>query len=361
MREDTPLNDILIGLDLGDRRSHACVLRRSTGEVVTRFVVRTMAPAFQADFASYQGAHVVMEAGTHSPWSSRLLVGLGLRVTVANASQLALISRSHRKTDRTDAETLARLARGDLQLLRPIRHRSERSQVDLELLKARDALIHNRTRLVNHVRCAVKGVGQALPASSTGAFPENVLEEIPEQLREALNPLLAMIRLLTKSIRRFDAKIRALCQAYPATEQLQRIRGVGPITSLAYVLVLDNNPQQFRRSRDVGSYLGLCPRLAQSGDAQPQLRITKAGNGFLRRLLVQSAHYILGPFGEDCTLRRVGQRLASTGGKRGKKRAVIAIARKLAVMLHRIWATGEIYDPLRDAPPVTTLPAATSA
>jgi transposase len=267
-----------------------------------------------------------------------------------------------RKTDRTDAETLARLARSDLALLRPVEHRSERHQVDLEMLKARDTLVAARTMLVNHVRGAVKSFGERLPASDTDTFAQNVVDDLPPGLCKPLLPLLAEIRLLTRGIRRYDARVKQLCEKeYPETELLRGVKGVGPVTSLAFILVL-GQAKRFRRSRDVGSYLGLCPRIAQSGDANPQLRITKAGNGFMRRLLVQAAQYILGPFGEDCTLRRVGQRLMISGGRRGKKRAVIAVARKLAVMLHHMWATGEVYDALRDAAPLPIpAPAPTTA
>ncbi len=100
----------------------------------------------------------------------------------------------------------------------------------------------------------------------------------------------------------------------------------------------------------VGPYLGLCPRTAQSGDTNPQLSITKAGDRFLRRLLVGSAHYILGPFGPDCALRRVGERLMTRGAGNGKKRAVVAVARRLASLLHHLWLTAETYDPMRGIP-----------
>ena len=121
--------------------------------------------------------------------------------------------------------------------------------------------------------------------------------------------------------------------------------GIGPVTSLAYVLTLET-PLRFARSRDVGPYLGLVPA-GDSGDSQPQLGISKAGDRMLRKLLVGSAHYILGPFGPDCDLRRFGMKLCERGGKNAKKRATVAVARKLAVLLHRLWISGEVYEPLR--------------
>src|SRR5438309_1259074 len=180
MKKATTGRDVVLGLDLGDRRSHGCVIDQREGDVVERFVVDTTAPALQAEFARHPGASVLMEAGTHSPWVSRLLERLGLRVTVANPNRLALISGSGRKTDRNDAETLAQVARSGLGLLRrPVVHRTEEAQTDFETLKARDVLVRARTMLVNHVRCAVKGTGARLSSSDTSTFPRKVADEIP--------------------------------------------------------------------------------------------------------------------------------------------------------------------------------------
>lgn len=134
--------------------------------------------------------------------------------------------------------------------------------------------------------------------------------------------------------------------------------GVGPVTALTYVLTIDD-PARFRKSRAVGSYLGLACRRSQSGDKDPELRITKAGDPALRFLLVQAAHYILGPFGPDTDLKRWGLALATRGRKNARKRAVVAVARKLGVLLHRLWVTGTVYEPLRNSEPRQALAAAT--
>jgi len=156
---------------------------------------------------------------------------------------------------------------------------------------------------------------------------------------------------LSDCIKVYDERIEKLGQdKYAHTELLRQVKGVGPLTSLAYVLTLEN-PDRFAKSRDVGPYLGLVPKQEESGDSQPQLGISKVGDVMLRRLLVGSAHYILGPFGPDTDLRRYGLRLCERGGKNAKKRAAVAVARKLAVLLHRLWISGEVYEPLRHAPP----------
>jgi len=164
--------------------------------------------------------------------------------------------------------------------------------------------------------------------------------------------------MLSDCIQEYDKKIEKLArEKYGHTALLRQVKGVGPITALAYVLTLEN-PKRFVKSRDVGPYLGLVPRQEDSGESQPQLGISKAGDTMVRKLLVGSAQYILGPFGPDTDLRRYGVRLCERGGKNAKKRAAVAVARKLAVLLHCLWVSGEVYEPLRHGMAATTAPAA---
>jgi transposase len=339
---------LTIGLDLGDRISQACMLD-AQGQVVKREALKTTAPVLARFFSKVAGARVVLEVGMHSPWISRLLTGIGLEVIVCNARKVALISKNDRKNDRIDAELLARLGRVDPELLHPIQHRSAKAQADLSLLLSRDALVRTRVRLITHVRGLVKSNGGRVPGCSADSFARKAPEYLPRELAEALSPVLRHIGGLTASIRKFNYRIEQLCRfSYPETVRLRQIPGVGPITALAYVLILDN-PHRFKKSRSVGAYVGLVSRQHDSSDSRPQLRITKAGSPLLRRLLVGDAQYILGPFGKDCTLRRFGQAIAKKGGKNAKKRAVVAVARKLAVLLHRLWISEADYDALRNA------------
>jgi transposase len=168
-------------------------------------------------------------------------------------------------------------------------------------------------------------------------------------LRPALEPLLETIASMTERIREYDRELQTLAsELYPETKLLQQVHGVGTLTALAFVLTLED-PSRFATSRVVGAYLGLVPGKDQSGERDPQKGISKRGNGLLRKLLVGSAHRILGPFGEDSDLRRHGLKIAERGGKNAKKRAVVAVARKLSVLLHRLWVGGEVYEPLYDA------------
>jgi transposase len=338
---------LTIGLDLGDKHSHLCVLDES-GECVEQARLTMTPQALSKRFEGCAPCRVALEVGTHSPWVSRVLEACGHEVLVANARKLRFITRSENKEDRLDAEMLARVARMDPRLLYPIQHRSRQAQQDLALLRSRDALVRSRTSLVTHVRGSVKSFGARLRSCSARSFHKQAPSQIPDELRPALRPILETIGVLTRRIQRYDKRIEALAERYPETMLLRQVGGVGPITAACYVLTLED-PQRFGNSRRVGAYLGLRPRRNQSGKRDPELRITKCGDRDLRRLLVQAAHYILGPFGADCDLRRWGLALAGRGMKNAKKRAVVAVARKLAVLLHRLWVTAEVYEPLRQA------------
>jgi len=333
-----------VGLDLGDKYSYIAILDKE-GELIEETRLPTTKKSFHQRFSVLPPCRVAMEVGTHSRWSSHLLTGLGHDVLVANARKLRAIYHNPRKGDRADAEILARLARLDPELLSPIHHRSPQAQADLAVLRSRDAIVRCRTLLINHARDIVKASGSRLPSCTADSFAHKVAPDIPEPLLPALAPIIDTIASLTQQIKSYDRKNEELCsESYPETKLLREISGVGPLTSLAFILTLEN-PDRFRRSRQVGPAIGLVPRRDQSGDQDPQLRITKTGDPYLRRLLVSSAQYILGPFGPDCDLRRWGLKLAERGGKNAKKRAVVGVARKLAVLLHHLWKTGELYDP----------------
>jgi len=341
----TAKGPLTIGLDLGDRHTEACVVDGS-GEVVESFRVRTTQLGLERALSRFEASRVVLEVGTHSPWVSRRVTALGHEVVVANPRRVRLIAESDAKSDRFDAELLARLGRLDPSLLSPIVHRGEQAQRDLVLIRARDGLVRARSQLINQVRGFAKSLGRRCPASSAEAFAKRVRAALPEDCFPGLETMLGMVEQLTVEIRSMDREVERLCsERYPETAVLRQVKGVGPITALCFVLTLED-PQRFAKSRSVGAYLGLRSRQRDSGQQRPQLRITKAGDALLRRLLVTAAHYILGPFGPDTELRRFGLRLAERGGKAAKKRAVVAVARRLAVLLHRLWSTGEVYQPL---------------
>lgn len=334
-----------IGLDLGDRRSAFCVVD-AEGKVVRRNTVATDRDAFERAFGRFAGARVVLEASTHSPWAAEHLATLGLESIVANPRTLP-VPRGRDKSDTIDAEFLARLGRADVALLRPVQHRPIELRKTMLLVKTRASLVEARTLLINSIRGQLKSLdGIRLPKCSTSKFTTVARESVPGLFDEAL----ASIDSLTANIRVFDRKIEQLAQSTPSLHRLTQVMGVGPLTALTFMGTI-HDPHRFRRNRSVGAYLGLVPRRFQSGDSDPQLSISKRGDPYMRRLLVTAAHYILGPLNKvDSDLRRFGLAMAGDGRDRKKKRkAIVAVARRLAVLLIALWRSGEDYDPLRNA------------
>jgi len=336
-----------IGMDLGDRTSHYCILNEA-GEVIWEGKLPTTPKGIEEVFSRIPRSRMTLETGTHSPWVSRQLTELGHEVIVAHARNVRLIGESSRKDDRLDARTLARLARIDPGLLSPVRHRSAKAQIHLTVIRARATLVSARTALVNAARGLTKSYGARLPKCGSEQMNREIAQGLSQELREALDPLLAEIESLNERIAEYDRRIEKVAkEVYPEAALLRQVKGVGPLIALTYVLTLDD-PHRFRRSRDAGCFLGLRPGRRNSGMSEPQMHISKEGDRYLRTLLVQGAHYILGPFGQDSDLRRWGLKLAKRGGKNAKKRAVVAVARKLAVLLHKLWVSGEVYEPLRN-------------
>ncbi|HSZ63469.1 MAG TPA: IS110 family transposase [Terriglobales bacterium] len=339
---------LTIGFDLGDRSSWYCVLDEA-GSVLLEQRVSTTPKAMKEVFGGMPRSRIALETGMHSPWVSRLLSESGHEVIVAHARNVRLIGESRKKDDRLDARTLARLARIDPQLLCPVKHRSAKAQADLTVIRARAGLVRARTALVNTARGLAKSYGERLRGCNVRNMNREKAEGLSPELQRALQPLLAAIESLSERIHECNEGIETLAQgSYPQVARLKQVKGVGSLIALTYLLTLED-AHRFRKSRDVGCYLGLQPGRRNSGQSEPQLHISKEGDPYLRTLLVQGAHHILGPFGADSDLRRWGLRLAERGGKNGKKRAVIATARKLAVLLHRLWVSGEVYEPLRNS------------
>lgn len=336
--------NIFIGIDLGDKTNFASIVDYKGNEIaIKRF--RNTKTVWEKFATAYPGATVGIEACIHSPWVSRILEKAGLNVYVGNPRKLRCIWDADDKTDLRDARMLARIVRFDPKLMCAIQHRSEDTQRDLQIIKARDALVETRTALVNSVRTGVKVLGERLPSGwSTRSFAKKAIEILPVELLNTYLPMLESIQLMSDKIDQYEKTIKKLSETkYPETEKLKEVNGVGPITALAYILTIED-AGRFKKSREVGPYLGLVPKRDQSGDCDKQLHITKAGNKFLRGLLIGCAQYILGPFGAESELREYGLRIAERGGKNAKKRAVVAVARKLAVLLHRLWVDDAPYD-----------------
>lgn len=337
---------VTVGIDLGDRSSRYCMLDR-VGEIAKEGSVATTKKDLNRILGALGHSRIALEVGTHSPWVSRHIRSLGHEVIVANTRRTRLIGFSSNKSDRLDAETLARLARVDPKMLFPIQHRGEAAQADLTVIRARARMVEARTALINAARGLSKSFGERLRKCDAQQVGVELGKDLPEALRRGIEPILEEVASLTDRIRGCDEQIERIArERYPEVALLKQVRGVGVLIALTFILTIDD-PSRFQRSRDVGSYLGMRPRRRQSGGSNPELGISKEGDVYLRKLLVQGAHVILGRKGADSDLRRWGQKLAARGGKAAKKKARVAVARKLSILLHHLWVTGEVYEPLR--------------
>jgi len=340
-----------IGIDLGDRKHAVCVIDK-VGKILSERSINNTRESLAQLSQKHSRALIVMEVGMQSPWISRFFESRGHRVLVANPRKVRAIYQNDRKSDRKDAAMLAKLARADESLLHPIKHGTEQAQRDLLQIKLRDNLVRQRVDIISSVRFTLKSLGIKTRSPKTSYFTRHIREELKDDHDEMLRLIessLAVIDSITGQVKALDESITALAEeAYPETEFISQITGVGVLTSLTFVLTI-GDPDRFKRPRDVGAYLGLVPKRDQSGDTDKQLRISKAGDAYMRRLLVSAAQYVLGPFGPDCELKRHGLRLAERGGSRAKKKAVIAIARKLAVLMLVLWKNEDIYETKRKA------------
>ena len=322
---------VTIGLDLGDRQTAGCVVDAG-GQILERFQARTTPTRLLAAVTRWPGARVVLEVGGQSPWVSRRLQAAG------RGGQCPAGAVDCRGRQRPAGRSCWPVGPGGPGLVgASAPQRTTQRDLGVESAGAAPQTGAGSPGAgapgLGARRRTTDG-GQGRPSQAVGATLPGITE------------LLAVLEQLTASIRALDRQLATLATTrYPVTELLRQVPGVGPLTALTYVLTLED-PTRFPRSRTVGAYLGLRPKRRDSGAQQPELSITKAGDVLLRRHLVTAAQYILGPFGPDTDLRRWGLALAGRGGKAAKKRAVVAVARKLAVLLHRLWLTGEVYEPV---------------
>lgn len=334
---------ITVGLDLSDRTFHFCEID-AAGEILAEGRHALTPAALRKQFQGRARLRLALETGGQSGWVHRELQAMGHEVIVANAREVKSIHGNRHKGDRRDARQLARLARVDPALLAPVQLRGHQQQLDLLRIRVRALLVEMRTMLVNGVRGLAKQEGQRVPSTATDRFAARARENLTGPLREILEPLLAVAQRVSDGIEKCEEELEQLAETqYPDTRWLRQVPGVGNLTALTFVLTIAD-PARFTHSRDIGPYLGLTPARRQSGESDPHLRITKRGDRYLRKLLVQCAHHILGRWGRDSALRQWG--LAHSGGSRSaKKRAIVAVARKLAVVLHHLWTKKESYRP----------------
>ena len=335
---------IYFGLDISQKTIEIFALKGEKGVSFGKISnnQKSLAEFFNKVPAAPESITVALETGTHSAWISHQLEECGYEVIVAHARDLAFIYKGDKKSDRIDAEKLARMARADKKLLHPVKLMDRKRQEDLIAIKARDLLVRQRTNIINSIRGFVRSLGME-DAEYSHETINQMYEQLSPEIQQNLRGLFETLTAVNISIKNYDKRIEKLAKNYPETQILQQIKGVGPLIALSFALII-SDPNRFS-SRECAAYIGLVPKRDQSGDVDKQLGISKCGNKLLRRLLVQGAQYIMGAFGEDCDLRDFGNRIAQRGGSIARKKAKVAVARKLAITMLALWRNPEVpYD-----------------
>ena len=336
--------EFVIGMDVSKKSIEIYLLNTDTKEGKLESMVNDI-KALSEYFDQFENPKktvIALECGVDSPWMNLLLEAKGFKVYIGNARKLRMIWQDNNKCDGRDAEMLARIAHFDPKLLSPIKHRELDQRLDLAIIKSRDVLVRTKTTIMNSVRGQLRSFGIKTSSLKPYNFSKCAYELLPEELMEPLKGLVDQIACLDNEIRKYDKKISWLCEKYPETACLNQVHGVGPLIAITFVLII-GDPKRFSNGRKLSSYLGLVPKRAQSGSSDPQLGITRAGNSLLRRLLVQAANYNLGPFGKKSDLRNFGERISARGGSIARKKGKVAVARKIAILLLKLWETGDEY------------------
>ncbi len=328
------------GIDLHQDKSEICIIDEN-GDLILQATIATTRKSLEAFFSGRPGMRVIMEAGGSSPWVSRVIEELEHEVFVCHPRKIRLIAESTIKNDRVDAEVLARLARIDIEFLGRVTHRSEEAQLLRSNLTARTALVKARTKWISTVRGILRAFGFKVGKGRAGTFHRRCAKlDIPDALRETIQPLLKQIESVTEEIEGLEERLERIAETMPEVDHLRQIPGVGLLVALYFVLTIDD-PDRFRRSRDVAGFFGLRPSVRESADMKHYGRITKQGDPEMRRLLVQAAHTMIRSK-KRSHLRDWALKLVE---RRGKGKATVALARKLAVLMHHLWVTGEVFRP----------------
>jgi transposase len=332
-----------IGIDVHKVESQICILTES-GEILERRI-RTERERFAAVLGVRPPAKILIESSTESEWVARCIEGLGHEVVVADPNFAAMYATRSRKvkTDRRDARTLAEACR--LGAYRPAHRTSDRQRQVRAQLAVREALVRTRTKYISLVGALLRSEGYRIKSGNAECFGRRVEQlAIGGRLKSEVAPLLAVLLDVNKQVAWLDSRLEHLAKSDETVGRLCTAPSVGPVTAAAFASTIDE-PERFRGAHQVEAYLGLIPSEMSSGEKQHKGRITKAGNGRLRYLLVQVALSIL-RLGSPRTevLRDWAERIAA---RRGRMIAVVALARRMAGILYAMMRDGKSYEPAR--------------
>lgn len=338
----------IVGFDLGKRNSQVCV-QDENGELLAELRIKTTRDDLTTTFAKFPKAQVLIEASTSSDWVARVLEGIGCDVVVGDPRFSLMYAQTNKKVknDKRDARALA-----DARRLKAFRRAHRKSDAARELsgrIRVRAQLLRMRTKLINLVRAQCEREGVIVPACESKAF-DDVVQGIQMEavLFEVVSPAVVQISSLTKQLDELDKELKAIASAHSVARLLQTVHGVGPLTALAFIAAVDD-PKRFENARELTSYLGLVPGENNSGDSKrPPHAITKTGDSTARSYLVEAAFSHTNRRAPESHLKSWYAKL--TKDKKSKKRAAVAVARRLARVLWAMWRDNKPFDNSRTAP-----------
>lgn len=329
-----------VGIDVANKASAICVIDEQ-GEVVRRAEVATEVYELNKTLAGLDEARVVIESCPLAEWLAEVVEAGGHEAVIIDARAARHLVSSKKKTDARDAHTLAQLARTGW--YNAVHRKSREARLLRSQLQARQGLVRTRKAMDSQVRGLLRAQGLRLGRVSAGEFAERVRalagERVPGLL-PYLEPLLSLYEQALVEARRLKRELERGSRREALRRRLQSVPGVGPLVSQVYVATVDE-PGRFEHAEQVADYAGLTPRVSQSGESCYRGRITKEGDQLLRWHLVEAAHVLL-THGRDCRLKRWGLALQR---RKGAGKARVAVARKLAILLWRLWMTGERFEP----------------
>ena len=335
---------ITIGMDLGNEKHAVCALDES-GQILFRKDIDNKPEVLEPFFREHAGATVAMETGLCCRWISALAKACGCEAVVCNARKLSAIWQNQHKNDENDALLLAQLTRADRRLVHPVALRDDEHHEIVQIIELRAVAVAQRTQAVNAVRGLCKACGVFIPGCDASCFHKVAADAIPRETAWKFRPMLRHLKETESLIRRYDKMLVKYAGAHfgEEVELLQTIPGVGTVTACAFVAFVDDM-RRFRKARDAGVYFGLTPAQDNSRTQDKPKRITKAGNGIMRSLLVNATNYILRKSSPDTALKRHGMAICARGGKVAKRKAKVAVARKLATVMFAMLRSGKPYE-----------------
>jgi transposase len=332
-----------VGLDVSLRMTALCVVDESGG-VIAEGKVASEPEALGGWLREHAPAarRIGMETGPLAVWLWNGLKERGLPVHVIDARHAkAGLTLQASKTDRNDARGLAQIMRTGW--FKEVQVKSTAAHLLRALLASRGMLVATRCALENQIRGLLKTFGLVLGKAGRRRFEVRLRELLAAEPRlgRLVTPLLEVRRSLVEQIQTYDRCLVAIARRHAVVRRLMSVPGVGAVTAVAFVAAIDD-PSRFRRSRHVGAYFGLVPRRYQSGEVDRPGRISKAGDQLVRTLLYEAANALLTRSRQPSALKAWAEAIAA---RSGRKKAKVALARRLAVMLHRLWRDGTAFVP----------------